>query len=232
MSYEDQSELAARTIPGLHGAVADDLGRFVASPAAVLDLGAGTGAWAAKLISRGYSVTCVDRDGDNFLLKGVRFINADLDKEFAALIESEFSIVTAIEVIEHLENPRHFLRQCYKLLAIGGILLITTPNIEGIAGRLRFLLSGNFRMFDRDESFNDPTHISPIQTFMFEKMVRDTGLKIIFHGISASNAEISTPLHRLLCSMMGPFVSGAKSGDNHIYILAKAKSNVSDSSNR
>jgi hypothetical protein len=56
------------------------------------------------------------------------------------------------------------------LLANDGILLITTPNIKCIPGRLRFLRSSQFRMFDKDPGLNEPNHITPIQTFVFEKV--------------------------------------------------------------
>jgi SAM-dependent methyltransferase len=211
--------LAEKTVRGLHDAAFHELERHVATPSNLLDLGAGTGAWAARLVEQGHQVTCLDRDAHAFALDTVPFMQADLNGEFSGAVSGEFAVMTAIEVIEHLENPTHFLRQCRKLLSANGILLITTPNVEGVAGRLRFLWSGNFRMFGRDERFNDPTHITPIQSYMFEKMSKAAGLRILSHMTSEARSETSRRLSRALCSVVSPFIKGIKSGDNHIYTL-------------
>ncbi len=216
------SNLVARTINGVHDFVEREFTRFVNSPTSVLDLGCGTGAWASRLVSRGHNVTCADQDRDGFVLKPVPFIHADLNEDFSGRIPGRFSAITAIEVIEHLENPRHFLRQCKALLDDQGIILLTTPNIECVAGRLRFLLRGTFRMFDKDERYSEPTHISPIQSYMFTKMVKDVGLRLLFHGTSESSSQISRPVSRIARFIATPFLSGIKGGDIHIFILSKS----------
>jgi 2-polyprenyl-3-methyl-5-hydroxy-6-metoxy-1,4-benzoquinol methylase len=216
--------LAARTIGGLHDFVEHEFTRFVTSPSSVLDLGGGTGAWASRLVSLGHNVTCVDQDLAGFALESTPIIQADLNGDFADRISGAFSAITAIEVIEHLENPRHFLRQCMALLDDDGIILITTPNIECVSGRLRFLLRGTFRMFDEDDRFNEPTHISPIQTYMFTKMIKDVGLSLVFHGTSDSSSQISRPVTRLVRFIVTPFLSGTKGGDIHIFVLSKQES--------
>jgi len=221
LSNSNHITLAAKTVSGLHEAALHELVRYVTAPSNVLDLGAGTGAWAARLLACGHHVTCVDRDGDAFALDDMSFMQADLNGDFSKVVAGPFAAITAIEVIEHLENPRHFLLQCRNLLSVDGVLLITTPNIECVAGRLRFLLTGNFRMFDRDERLNDPTHISPIQSYMFEKMLNDTGLRVLSHATKNPLAEISGRLSRFVCSVVNPFLKGIKGGDNHIFILAE-----------
>ncbi|HWS99659.1 MAG TPA: class I SAM-dependent methyltransferase [Pyrinomonadaceae bacterium] len=214
---------APKTVSGLHDAAFRGLGRHVAVPSKILDLGAGTGAWAARLIEHGHRVTCLDNDETAFALDGVSFVRANLNEEFSKALDEEYAVVTAIEVIEHLENPTHFLRQCRSLLSEEGVLLITTPNVECVAGRLRFLRSGDFRMFGRDERFNDHTHITPIQSYMFEKMSKAAGLRILSHTTSKAASEISGRLSRALCSVVSPFVKGIKGGDNHIYTLTRTR---------
>jgi len=217
----DHVDLSVRTIAGLHEAALGEFTRYVTAPTSILDLGAGTGAWAARLSALGHRVTCIDRDGDGFRLNGSAFIRGDLNADFSELFKEKFAAITSIEVIEHLENPRHFLQQCRNLLGDDGIILLTTPNIECVAGRLRFLMTGNFRMFDRNQSFNDPDHISPIQTFMFEKMIRDSGLRLRSRTTSQQSAEISGRLSRFVCSIASPFLKGIKGGDNHIFVLTR-----------
>jgi 2-polyprenyl-3-methyl-5-hydroxy-6-metoxy-1,4-benzoquinol methylase len=213
--------LVARTMDGLHDEVLPRLASYVEPHSRILDLGAGTGAWAARLLALGYEVSCVELDIDGFVLDSVPCVCADLNEKFSAEIKGSYAAITSIEVIEHLENPRHFLRQCRNLLAEGGVFLITTPNIECIAGRLRFLRSGQFRMFDRDERLNEPTHITPIQTFMFEKAIKETGYRIVLHETTRLEPQITNPLARVICRFVAPLVSGFKGGDHHLFILEK-----------
>lgn len=213
-------KLAVRALNGLHDEVLDCLTQVLKTQSKILDLGAGTGAWAERLLSLGYDVTCVERDMDGFALDSVPCIGVDLNESFSTAIKGRYAAITCIEVIEHLENPRHFLRQCRSLLDEGGILLVTTPNIECVAGRLRFLSSGHFRLFDRDEKLNEPTHITPIQTFMFEKALEDTGYELLSHETN-KEPRITNPLARFICKFVAPFVSGFKGGDHHIFVLAK-----------
>ncbi|MBW2985800.1 class I SAM-dependent methyltransferase [Candidatus Woesearchaeota archaeon] len=52
-----------------------------------------------------------------------------------------FDGITACGLIEHLENPQDFLRECNRVLKIGGKLVLTTPNILGYMNVLGELLN-------------------------------------------------------------------------------------------
>jgi 2-polyprenyl-3-methyl-5-hydroxy-6-metoxy-1,4-benzoquinol methylase len=211
-----------KTIPGLHEALFAEFARHVRAGASVLDLGAGTGAWAARLQSAGFTVTAVERDSASIRVEQLSCIGADLNQDFAPLVCGTFDAVTAVEVIEHLDNPRHFLRECRKLLAADGRLFITTPNIECVPSRLRFLLDGSLRMFGADPRNNDLTHISPIHTLMFERMLRDTGLRLVSHTFNADRPTITSRWARLIGSLAEPLLRGKKGGDCHVFVVAKA----------
>ncbi len=45
--------------------------------------------------------------------------------------ENFFSVITMVEVIEHLEDPGFAIDECFKLLRDRGILLIQTANMDG-----------------------------------------------------------------------------------------------------
>ena len=47
-----------------------------------------------------------------------------------------FSVITMIEVIEHLPDPVFALRECHRLLNASGLLVIQTANMAGLQARL------------------------------------------------------------------------------------------------
>ena len=54
----------------------------------------------------------------------------------AGFPENHFDIVTAIEVIEHLADPKAFLSQVKRILKPGGILYLVTPNLASLSSRI------------------------------------------------------------------------------------------------
>lgn len=153
--------LHTTTNGGLHEFVGERvLARYVCKGMRVADLGTGPGAMAARLRSLGCDVVAVDRDAIGFEAD-VPHQSLDFNEpDFASQLGlGGFSLVTAIEVIEHVESPIGFLRNVGRLLAPGGVAVLTTPNVDSLPARLRFLLAGKIRMMDEH---SEPTHISPI----------------------------------------------------------------------
>ncbi|MDO8989977.1 MAG: class I SAM-dependent methyltransferase, partial [Sideroxyarcus sp.] len=123
--------LYIHTAPGLHDHVAGKIQGLLNTGTEVLDLAAGSGAMSLRLRDMGYRVTATDYVSDNFrLADDIDFVPADLNQEFSNEFKNQFDAVIAIEIIEHLENPRHFFRECNRALKPGGHLILTTPNID------------------------------------------------------------------------------------------------------
>jgi 2-polyprenyl-3-methyl-5-hydroxy-6-metoxy-1,4-benzoquinol methylase len=59
---------------------------------------------------------------------------------------SAFDAVVAGEVIEHVVNTDHLLREVARVLRPGGVLVITTPNLASLENRIRLLL-GRYPMW-------------------------------------------------------------------------------------
>lgn len=187
LPLESYEGLLMRCAPGTHAAAMALLRRHAdpgALPApAALDLAAGTGAFVARLRDAGAaSLHAVELDRAGFGVEGVEPMAVDLNSAFAPAIASQspapFGLVSAIEIIEHLDCPRQFLRQIHALLAPGGYLLLTTPNVANWTGRLRFFMSGQLRQF-RAHDYAYQRHISPITDVQMGLMLREVGFELV-----------------------------------------------------
>jgi len=213
------------TNSGLHNFVESRVLAHCARPGVrAADLGAGPGAMAARLQFLGCQVIAVDRDSRGFEAQ-VPHVSLDFDQpDFASQLGlASFGLVTAIEVIEHVESPIGFLRNIGRLLRPSGVAVLTTPNVDSLAARVKFLLSGRIRA--RDEH-SEPTHISPI---FFDLLQRQFLLRarlqlrehLLFppNGYQLTRRPIAWTLRLASLAFHGPFLLG----DNHVLVLETAR---------
>jgi len=156
----------------VHNAVLEVL-RSIGPSGSLLDFGAGVGAFAKELLLSFEvdKVVCVDllpRPDD--LPEAVDWIQSDLNDSLP-LPEASFSAITAVEVIEHLENPRAVFRELARLLRPGGILVLSTPNQESLRSYITLITSGHFAAF-RDRSY--PAHITALLRQDFIRLCKET----------------------------------------------------------
>jgi 2-polyprenyl-3-methyl-5-hydroxy-6-metoxy-1,4-benzoquinol methylase len=215
--------IGTATPAGLHDFVFALLRDTTPAHGRALDLGAGPGAMSERLHTLGFDVMAVDRDATPYQGRQP-FLAQDLnDHHFARAIgPAAFQLIVSVEVIEHVESPINFLRNIAQLLVPGGRAVITTPNVDSLPARLRFLFGGKIRMMDE---FSDPTHISPIFSDLLRRQfLPQAGLRLadhkVFppHGYQLTRKPLALPLS-LVASM---FPGDSVLGDNHIFVLEGA----------
>lgn len=100
----------------------------------VLDCASGCGYGAAILAEQGASVTgielhqdLVDFARENWARPNVDFQQFDVSSGPLPFANAQFSVVVSLETIEHVPDPLGLLREFRRVLRLGGLLLISTP---------------------------------------------------------------------------------------------------------
>lgn len=225
MAQTSPSARFVRALPGTHELVVETALRYASAGGRALDLGAGTGALAERLQGAGFHVTAADID--NYFELDSEFIQIDLnDPNFDRSLGSGFDLVASVEVIEHLENPTAYLRGIQRLLKPGGVAILTTPNVENVAARIKYFLRGEIRAMDKSA----PEHITPIHLDLFmRQVVPRTGLELVEHFVHPKGDFPLTGRRYFvpLFWMVVPFVKGpALTGDCHVFVLKRSRSST------
>ena len=156
----------------------------------VLELGAASGHVTRALKGLGHTVTAVERDGrfkDELSRIADEAFITDLDwlDLRQVLCGQTFDVILAGDVLEHCVRPDLVLRECHHLLAPGGYVVISLPNIAHADVRLA-LLAGRFRY--RDTGLLDRTHLRFFTRETIEDFVRTNGFRV--DEIHASTAPL------------------------------------------
>jgi cyclopropane fatty-acyl-phospholipid synthase-like methyltransferase len=163
----------------------------------------------------------VEHNIPRFQLAGINPLVIDLNTEFCQQFDRRFGLVSAIEIIEHLDCPRDFLRRVWALLEEEGYLLLTTPNISSWVGRIYFFLRGEPRWFD--ETHYRRGHVSPITDVQMRFMLRENGFDLVD---STSAGSFFGPLKRLVLapvSLCFRVLFGRRTwGDINVYLAKKS----------
>ena len=218
---EYYKELPVFAFAGLHQRVGERASAFFAGGARVLDLASGSGALALRLCDLGFDVACCEAVPEGFRLHGrVPLSTVDLDDDFATRLDGPFDAITAVEIIEHLENPWHFLRQCAHLLKPGGRMILTTPNIDTPRSILSFVKTGTFKFFT-DGYYEKDGHITPLSQWQVEKCIGEAGLEL--NSLETFGAPWGTGLRHLGAKALWLFANKnpRKIGAHTIAIIGK-----------
>lgn len=213
---------------GTHEIVLELIRKYFPKTVRMADLAAGEGAFSIKLKELGHEVTAVDASRDYWKAPEIELKIQNLDSEFAEKIlsnDNKFDAVIAIEIIEHLENPFRFARECAKLLKKGGLLFLTTPNVEAVYSRLIFLYTGRLNSFGEYETVR-PAHITPIFKWKLDMLLAEAGFDIIEEDFNpqvfAEGTNLKIKISGFIAKILSPFVKGAKGGESRI-IIARLK---------
>ena len=98
--------------------------------------------------------------------------------------DASADVATALETIEHLENPRALTRKLVRLVKPGGWVILTTPNQRSLLSLATLLTKGRFSAF-QDSDY--PAHITALLDvdllrIGFEIGLTDAAIEYTRHG--------------------------------------------------
>jgi SAM-dependent methyltransferase len=131
-SYTVPPEAYARRVAEQAPPILRELAERFPGRGKLLEVGCSYGFFLDAAQQDGWGVTGIELDD-----RAVKYGREKLGLEiFAGSLESEigrlqppYDAIVTFHVIEHLQDPVGFLRQCRKLLREGGVLMLKTPNV-------------------------------------------------------------------------------------------------------
>lgn len=133
----------------------------------VLDIGFGDASFLQCAMHMGWTAIGIDTDPAvvaNAHSKGLSVSATSLDD--LAEPEASFDVITAAHVLEHVHDPRAFVRRCLRLLKPGGVLWLETPNVDS-QGHARF--GTNWRGLEA------PRHLSLFTPSSLRRLLLEAG---------------------------------------------------------
>ena len=149
----------------------------------LLDVGCANGFFVRYAKSIGFSAYGIDvsKAAINYGRKYFKLTTIEVCSDLKKLpkrFPKYFQVITAFEVIEHLENPYDFVRSVYELLENGGIFIFSTPNRDmlgrklGLKDERQFFLPGH-----RD---SPPGHLTRFTAKSHKILVEQLGFHVLW----------------------------------------------------
>ena len=117
----------------------------------ILDYGAASGVFANQLRQKGFKnlygldrADYIDKDKKTAFTE---FKLADLNTDKLPWSDNFFDIITAWCVFPHLENPHHAIRETFRILNPGGLLILSIPHLLSRASIQYFLKHKDFARY-------------------------------------------------------------------------------------
>ena len=143
----------------------------------VMEVGAAGGIWTEFFLKKGASVTCIDTSEQ--ILKGnaklhpqANFVLADAA---TVALKTEFDLVFAKDVIEHIRNDGEFLRNMNRHLKDDGRIMLITQN----SWSLNYLIQGSYHFLRGDKNWYgwDPTHVRFYNAVSLRRKLKAAGFQ-------------------------------------------------------
>lgn len=153
------------------------LNRHAAPGGRLLDIGCSSGLFLATAREAGWQVRGLEYSPDSAQMArqqfGLDVVTGELGPDTFA--PASFDVVTLWDVIEHVPDPRLVLERAKPLLAPGGLLVIKTPNLDGLYPQVSYRFARRIQFWGHPEP---PGHLFQFSTKTLARIVRDLGYEV------------------------------------------------------
>ncbi|MCX8029504.1 MAG: class I SAM-dependent methyltransferase [Brevinematales bacterium] len=155
-------------------------------PRTILDVGCSFGGFLerAKLFGlEPYGIEISEYAYTYAVQRGLTVFKGDVSN--VCLDQNKFDMITMIEVIEHLEDPRRVITKLYNSTTKGGLILIQTANMNGLQskfwgnkyhyylpGHLHYFTNKTLRRLLFDVGYKKVYEFYPVEFGLFPKLVK------------------------------------------------------------
>ena len=166
-----------------------------------LDVGCAAGSLLDQAKQAGYQTFGVEPTAKNAQeanQKGHSVSNLRLDEFIVQCGDDRFDVITCMDVIEHVDNPKEFLALISALLTQEGLIVISTPNYSCIVEKL---------LGARAPYMTPPEHVTFLTVAGLEHLVQSSRLEVNqFHTFgNLIPAEMERSIRRFLPKALHPF---------------------------
>lgn len=159
----------------------------------ILDVPAGSGGFAEMMSREGASCVAADINSSRARCP---FVVCDMNRPLP-FADGSFDVVTCVEGIEHTQNAFQLVAEFSRVLKPGGRLAASTPNMQNLRSRLKFLVRGTLFWFDPREIIG-VGHVNVVPWFLLRHILEKSGFevaqikanRVIFPSIPAPVARL------------------------------------------
>ena len=160
--------------------------------ALIADVGCGQGDLYGYLGQRFSGYVGIDAVCYEGFPQQAEFRKLDLDTGRIPLADESADVTAAVEVIEHLENPRFFMRELVRITKPGGWVVVTTPNQLSFLSLLTLVLKHRFQAF---QDVHYPAHLTALLEIDLRRIAAECALAQIGIEYSLSGRVPGTAAH-------------------------------------
>ncbi len=138
----------------------------------LLDVGCAQGLILDQAMEDGYATFGVEpssRNAEIAAQKGHVVFNGWLEEFVTNNSDERFDVITCLDVIEHIRDPKTFLLHAVSLMSEDGVIVISTPNYSGVVAKVLGV---------RDPYMTPPEHLTFLTTSGLKCLASECGLRI------------------------------------------------------